>query len=114
MQYLDNVLLFSTDRGVFQTDTVDLVETLTTGGWVVSPKSKVEPAARIQWMRNNIDGANHTICSDAGYLAVLMTSWISLSTTGYTQCRLCRILRRILWASQPGNTAMPFVAGAFA
>ena len=65
-------------------------------------------------MGKHIDGAGHTICSDTSYLAALVTSWISLCATGYTQRGLRCILGRILWASRPGNTAMPFVAGVFA
>ena len=114
VHYLDDVLLLSTDRGVLRTDTVDLAATLETGGWVVSRKSELEPAKRIHWMGKSINGVNHTICSDTGYLAALMTSWISLCTTGYTQHGLHRMLGRILRASRPSNTAMPFVAGAFA
>ena len=114
VQYLDDVLLFSTCGTILREDTADLVTTFQSPGRVVCPKSELEVMDHIQWMGKHIDVSSHTLCSDTSYLAALVMSWISLCTTGYTQRGLRRILGCVPWASRPGHTAVPFLAGAFA
>ena len=114
VQFLDAVLLFGTKADTLRGDTVCLASDLELSGWVASPKLEVKPTTQIQWMAKRIDGDKHTVHIDAGYLAALVTVWMGLCTNGWSQQGLRRILGRILWASRPRNTTMPFVAGAYA
>ena len=61
IQYLDDVLLLSTDANVLRWDTKQLVPDLVEGGWVVSPKSVVEPSTSITWMGKSINGESYEI-----------------------------------------------------
>ena len=44
IQYLYDILLASTDNQDLRWDTRELVKDLVSGGWVVSPKSVIEPS----------------------------------------------------------------------
>ena len=113
IQYLDDVLMFSTDRGLLQQDSHGPAQSVERAGWIVSPKSELTPTPEIQWMGKRINGTDYTISPEPEYMASLLVVLVALLTKGYHQQRLQRRPGRILWASRPGNTTMPFLAGAY-
>ena len=114
IQYLDDILLFCASQTMLETETQRLVSILEPAGWVISPKSQTRPAASIQWVGKEIDGHQHTIASSAPSVSSLIVSWVRLATSQYRQKRMRQFLGKALWATRPGNSAMPFLAGAYA
>ena len=96
IQYLDDVLMFSTDRGQLQKDSQDLAQSLERAPWIASPKSELTPTPEIQWMGKRINGTDYTISPEAEYMASLLVGLVALLTKGYRQQRLRRLLGRVL------------------
>ena len=61
-QYLDDVLASSALRDTLKSDSEALAAALERRGWVVSPKSELNPSTDIQWMGKRLCGATDTIC----------------------------------------------------
>ena len=114
IQYLDDILLFCASQAKLETETQRLVSILEPAGWVISPKSQTRPAASIQWVGKEIDGHQHTIASSAPSVSSLIVSWVRLAASQYRQKRMRQFLGKALWATRPGKSAMPFLAGAYA
>ena len=114
IQYLDDVVLVSTDSNVLRWDTRQLVEDLVEEGWVVSPKSVVEPSTSITWMGKTIKGESYEIQQSSVYIAQMVTMWLRLSCQGYSEKRCRRLVGKFLWAAAPGRLTLPFLQGPIA
>ena len=87
IQYLDDVLLASVSQrccGV----TLRLARDLVQGGWVVSPKSALEPDTCVTWLGKKIDGSEFSMQQTHTYLAQTLKGWLKLACCSYTEKRL--------------------------
>ena len=48
------------------------------------------------------------------YLAQTLKGWLKLACCSYTEKRLRRVIRKVIWASAPGRQALPFLRGPMA
>ena len=113
LQYLDDILLFSTSDTALHIHTLDLVTSLTHHGWIFSSKSATLPSPAVTWMGKCLDGSMRTIANQGSYLASIVVQWLLLSTQGYSATRLRRLLGKLNWAVRPSIGAHPFLAGAY-
>lgn len=114
IQYVDDILLVSMSRDVLERTTISTVATLEDAGWIMSPKSVVEPSCSVVWMGKDIEGSLLTIANRPSYVASLLGFWLRLATRGYSKKTLRRLVGKIIWATRPGRAAYPFLAGCFA
>ena len=84
IQYVDDILAFSTDRRLLVHDTRQVAHALEQAECIVSPKSELTPTPEIQWMGKRINGDEYRILSEPDYLASLLMGLVGLVTKGYT------------------------------
>ena len=113
LQYLDDILLFSTDREALHSFTSLMVRSLSSAGWILSQKSSTTPSPTIQWMGKDLDGSRCTISNSGSYAASMVVQWLLLATSGCSATRLRRLLGKLNWAVRPTLGAHPFLSGAY-
>ena len=79
IQYLDDILLVSTERKVLEWDTSQLVTDLIQAGWIVSPKFVTVPSTSLTWLGKVLDGTRLTIKQSPAYLAEMTAVWLRLA-----------------------------------
>ena len=109
LQYLDDILLLSTDRHTLEWDTGKLVSDLVSAGWVVSPKSVTVPTTSLTWLGKELNGVDLSIQQSPVYLAQMVVMWLRLASTGYYVKRARRSVGKVLWASSPRTLVVPFM-----
>ena len=114
IQYLDDVLLISTNPRCLRLEANQLAEDLSTAGWKVSPKSDLEPKTSVTWLGKTIDGATFSMAQAPTYLAQVIKGWVKLACRTYTEKRARRLVGKILWAATPSRQPLPFLQGPMA
>ena len=109
IQHLDDVMLASVFPAVLRSDTATLARDLMQGGWVVSPKSVLEPDACITWLGKKIDGSDFSMQQTHTYLAQTLKGWLKLACYSCTEKQLRRVIGKVIWVSAPGRQALPFL-----
>ena len=114
IQYLDDVLLISTDRELLAVEARGLASDPVTAGWKVSPKSHIDPKTSITWLGKTISGCDYSMTHAPKYLAQLLKGWLRLSYCTYMEKRARRVIGKILWAATPSRLPLPFLQGPMA
>ena len=114
IQYLDDVLLISTNPLCLSLEANQLATDLSKAGWKVSPKSDLEPKTSVTWLGKTIDGANFSMAQAPTYLAQVIKGWVKLACRTYTEKRARRLVGKILWAATPSRQPLPFLQGPMA
>ena len=114
IQYVDDILLVAANRTTLAHRTNALAHDLEHQGWRVSPKSEMTPSMEVLWMGKDLHGGQHTIIQSATYMATVTALWLRLGTRGYDARAMRRLCGKVVWASRPGQGAMPFMNGALA
>ena len=113
-QYLDDVLLISTNPLCLRLEANQLATDLSKAGWKVSPKSDLEPKTSVTWLGKTIDGATFSMAQAPTYLAQVIKGWVKLACRTYTEKRARRLVGKILWAATPSRQPLPFLQGPMA
>ena len=114
MQYLDDAAFISSSPQAL-TSAVDLaVSSLQSAGFLISPKSELDPRPSATFIGKRIDASLGTISTLPAYLAGVVLQWLSLATGPLTTRCLSRLLGKLIWLAQPARRILPFLAGPYA
>ena len=113
IQYADDVLVAGRHPSSVRQQALRTKADLEKAGWVVSPKSSLDPSDRVKWMGKVVGGDQGGVQNAPPLQAHLVCCWLRLATTGYSDKALRRMLGKLQWALRPGRGAQPFLAGAY-
>ena len=113
IQYADDVLVAGRHSSSVRQQALRTKADLEKAGWVVSPKSSLDPSDRVKWMGKVVRGDQGGVQNAPTLQAHLVCCWLRLATTGYSDKALRRMLGKLQWALRPGRGAQPFLAGAY-
>ena len=113
IQYADDLLVAGRHSSSVRQQALRTKADLERAGWVVSPKSSLDPSNRVKWMGKVVGGDQGGVQNAPAVQAHLICCWLRLATTGYTEKTLRRMLGKLQWAVRPRRGAQPFVAGAY-
>ena len=85
IQYADDVLVAGRHSGSVQQQALRTKADLERAGWVVSPKSSLDPINRVKWMGKVVGGDQGGVQNAPALQAHLICCWLRLATTGYTE-----------------------------
>ena len=112
--YLDDFLLMGGCPSELKEVTRRVVEALREAGFVVSPKSHLEPMTRILFLGKNIDTQVRRIWSLVRAFLQIYAQWLRLTTVAHPHpCQLNKVLGFIQWHVRPARGMGPFLAGAY-
>ena len=113
IQYADDVLVAGRHSSSVRQQALRTKADLEKAGWVVSPKSSLDPSDRVKWMGKVVGGDQGGVQNAPALQAHLVCCWLRLATTGYSDKALRRMLGKLQWALRPWRGAQPFLAGAY-
>ena len=91
-----------------------VVKALRAAGFLVSPKSVLEPTARILFLGKHIDTQARRIWSHPRAFLQMFAQWLRLATAAHPHPRhLNKVLGLIQWHVRPRRGMGPFFAGAY-
>jgi len=114
-QYIDDVLLASTDPA-FLTAMFSLTcDLLTKAGFLISPKSSTTPSAQITWLGKTLTSTpGHLLITNAPHnvaTTILHICYLRLQLPG--RKALLRLLGSLQWLGLPGSELGPWLATAY-
>ena len=114
VQYLDDILFLAASPATLSPCVSSAVAGLQSAGFLLSPKSILEPQPTALFIGKLIDLPNGTISSQPAYLASVVLQWLSLATSSFTRKKASRLLGKLVWIAQPRRRIHPFLAGPYA
>ena len=84
-----------------------IVAILEGDGWVVSPKSVIEPHEEMTWMGKIISSPGRSVGPTVPSFASCVTLWLKLATKGYKHLALQRLIGKLIWLGRPGKGMGP-------
>ena len=112
IQYLDDLLFVDANYACVKTTAQKAAHLLTVVGYIISPKSVLDPVQDLSWMGKRLNLLDPRIAPSHSVLADVVAPWIKFSLKPYHYKSLGRLLGRIVWMGRPGNISRPFLAGA--
>ena len=85
IQNADDVLVASRHSSWVRQQALRTKADLEKAGWVVSPKSSLDPSNRVKWMGKVVGGDQGGVQNAPALQAPLVCCWLRLPTTGYTE-----------------------------
>ena len=114
VQYLDDISFFSDSPEALSSHLRETVSHLSSKGFLISPKSVLEPLPAATFIGKLIDVSQGTISSLPAYYAGVVLQWLSLATGPFSAQRAGRLLGKLIWLAQPRRRIHPFLAGPYA
>ena len=91
-----------------------MAEALQSAGFIISPKSELEPATCITFLGKQLDSVCHSISNSADMLKATLRMWLRGVGTGRMPAReMAHFLGRLQWVFGPLGGASPFLAGPY-
>ena len=113
VHYLDDFLLIHHDRSYLRGSTGDAVLALGREGFIVSPKSVLEPATQLVFWGKWLDLLVRMVWShEVAHLQMLVT-WLRLAVWRSQKRLMQSFLGFLHWQVRPRGVACPFAAGAY-
>ena len=113
VHYLDDFLLVHHDKGYLRNNTGNTVIALGHEGFVVSPKSVLEPATQLVFFGKRVDLLERMVWSHEVAHLQMFVAWLQL-VVWWSQRRLMQSFLGFLhWQVRPRGVACPFAAGAY-
>ena len=108
IQHADDVLVVGRCQEQVRLQTMNTKMDLEQAGWVVSPKSKLEPQLTTQWMGKVVGGQKGGVENAPSLQAHLVCCWLwlatlRLATTSYSAKSLRQMLGKLQWAVRLGR-----------
>jgi hypothetical protein len=113
-QYLDDMSFFGSSPQTLRPLVHASVQSLRSAGFLISPKSILEPQPSTTFIGKHISPALGTIANLPAYYAGVILQWLSLATGPYTRRKASRLLGKLIWLAQPRRRILPFLAGPYA
>mmetsp|Transcript_112384 Transcript_112384/g.195192 ORF Transcript_112384/g.195192 Transcript_112384/m.195192 type:complete len:527 (+) Transcript_112384:257-1837(+) len=115
LHYLDDFCIIGGNKDEVRRVTNDWVCLLREHGFVVSPKSILEPAKRIKWLGKKLclEGEGCILNLD-GALESALAKWLRFSVTPCTRKKVRSMVGKLSWLARPTVYIAPFIAGAYA
>ena len=112
--YLDDFLLMGGCPRELKDVTRRAVEALRAAGFLVSPKSVLDPTTRILFLGKHIDTQAKRIWSHPRAYLQMYAQWLRLATAAHPHPRhLNKVLGFMQWHVRPRRGMGPFLAGAY-
>ena len=111
LHYLDDFMVLGVDRGQVQLVTVSVVEMLEDKGFLVSPKSKLEPTQELTWLGKSFDLVKGHVGNTDGGMLVGLAKWLILATGYCTRKRIQSAVGKFRWLARPHEYISPLLAG---
>lgn len=114
IQYLDDIALLASSQTILKAHIEATSTCLQQAGFLLSPKSLLEPQPATTFIGKLVNPSLGTICTLPAYYAGVMLQWLSLATGHYTTRKASRLLGKLIWLAQPRRRILPFLAGPYA
>ena len=114
IQYLDDIAFIGPSSPQLGPVIDAAVERLCSAGFLISPKSVLQPQPATIFIGKHISPSLGTISSLPAYYAGVVLQWLSLATGHYTSRKVSRLLGKLVWLGQPRRRILPFLAGPYA
>ena len=112
--YLDDFLLLGGCPAELREVTRQVVEALKAAGFLVSPKSVLEPTTRILFLGKHIDTRARRVWSHPRAYLHMFAQWLRLATAAHPHPRhLNKVLGFIHWHVRPRRGMGPFLSGVY-
>ena len=112
--YLDDFLLLGGCPAELREVTKRVVEALKAAGFLVSPKSVLEPTTHVLFLGKHVDTQARRIWSHPRAYLQMFAQWLRLATAAHPHPRhLNKVLGFIQWHVRPRRGIGPFLAGAY-
>ena len=113
VHYLDDFLLVFTDREVLREAGRSAVRTLIEAGFLISPKSVLDPVPVASFLGKELNLATRQVRSHEQALLQLWVGWLRLAVGRRTDQHLQSFLGLLNWHVRPRGFGCPFAAGAY-
>ena len=110
VQYLDDIL-FVGPRPDVQDMARRATAALEQAGYIISPKSDLEPTKLITWMGKRVNLNSACIEPSTPFVADVVSKWLLLALKPYHYKSLWRLLGKIVWLGRPTASVGSFLAG---
>jgi hypothetical protein len=114
VQYLDDASFISSSPTSLTHSISLAIARLQSAGFLLSPKSNLEPQASAIFIGKRIDAARGTISNLPAYYAGVVFQWLALALGPFTRRKASRLLGKLIWLAQPSRRILPFLAGPYA
>ena len=112
--YLDDILSIARRPWEAHQGAQRVVEALQNAGFIISPKSELEPATCITFLGKRLDSVRRSISNSVDMLKATLRMWLRGVGTGRMPAReMARFLGRLQWVFRLLVGASPFLAGAY-
>jgi hypothetical protein len=112
-QYLDDAALVSSSPVSLQAHADSATARLIQAGFLISPKSVLQPQSAATFIGKRIDAGCGTISSLPAYYAGVLLQWLALACGTYTRRKCSRLLGKLVWLAHPRRRILPFLAGPY-
>ena len=92
--YIDDVLIVGRGKGHVRGHAMCAVQALRAAGGVISPKSTLEPVARLVWLEKDVDLTGGSLRTARNAWEALLAHWLRLSVGVRSVWRLQQFLGR--------------------
>ena len=113
VHYLDDFLLVFTDREVLREAGRSAVRALIEAGFLISPKSVLDPVPVASFLGKELNLATRQVRSHEQALLQLWVGWLRLAVGRGTDQHLQSFLGLLNWHVRPRGFGCPFAAGAY-
>ena len=114
IQYLDDISIIGPSPSTLLPLVDNTVQRLRVAGFLISPKSLLDPVPATTFIGKHIDAPLGTISALPAYYAGVVLQWLSLATGPYYRRQASRLLGKLIWLAQPRRRILPFLAGPYA
>ena len=113
VHFLDDFLLIHHDKGYLRSNTGGAVDALERGGFIVSPKSVVQPATRLVFLGKWLDLLERMVWSHEVAHLQMLVAWLRLAVWRSQKRLMQSFLGFLHWQVRPRGLVCPFAAGAY-
>ena len=113
VHYLDNFLLVYSDKGVLREAGSDAVRAPVDAGFLISPKSVLEPVVLVCFSGKALNLSTRTVECHPQALLQLWVGWMRLAVGGDEGRHLRGFLGLVKWHVRPCSPGCPFAAGTW-
>lgn len=114
IQYLDDIAFLGPSHDTLQPAVHATASSLRSAGFLISPKSLLDPQSSTTFIGKHISASLGTISALPAYYAGVILQWLSLATGSYSLRKASRLLGKLIWLAQPRRRILPFLAGPYA
>ena len=114
VQYLDDLLFVGRHKVTMGAVAHRAAATLEREGYLISPKSQLDPVQNVSWMGKQICLPAPRIAPSIPFVADVVAKWLKLAVRPYNYKNLRRLSGKLVWLGRPRSLAGSFLAGPHA